>query len=94
MHYEAEEPGDASAAFSRKPFRDGRADPLPAQPAACGQRVTRRLRCARTEARRCGGALRAPDIVARLANIPDIGGALLRLIHPAKPASRPRGTCS
>ena len=37
------------------------------------------------------GAVRAPGIVARLADIPDIGCASLRAMHPGKPAPQPRG---
>jgi hypothetical protein len=37
---------------------------------------------------------RASGIVARLADIPDIGCTSLRAMHPGKPPSRPSWTCS
>ena len=60
-HYDAEEPGAASAAFRANPE---------------------------------GRGFRAPGIVARLADIPDIGCASLRAMHHGKAPSRPSSTYS
>jgi len=69
-------------------------DPPCGGPAGCG--CGRPLRCrgarpasAAFRANPRGRGFRAPGIVARLADIPDIGCTSLRAMHPGKPPSRP-----